>query len=309
VAVVVFVAAIALLRHNDRGRSGQTAGSTIVPSMKGFYSPFGALAVDQAGRLHIVDQAHDRIDIATPTGSLWRWSTLAGSSGLGATSIAIQGETLWFSASTGIYRTTVTGGPVELIEHVRGVTNIAVLPDGDLYYTTSGVIYLRTPGGEIQRVAGGGDIRPGQERDGQLAVDWNLSLGSIAAVSPSSFYFVNLSDLDHASDGHVQILTPRIRFGNGGALAVAPDEAVYIAGAGSLYRIHDRRYTTVFNPFSHLPHRLSIFAGAVALAISQTDGAFYISFSSGLVPPSAGIVELSSTGRILHLVLTGEIAK
>ncbi len=114
--------------------------------------------------------------------------------------------------------------------------------------------------------------------------------------------------MDLVSNGRAHILTPRSHFGNVANLAVAPDGAAYIVGDGSLYRIDRHRYSTLFNPFEHLPDRLAIFAGSAGLAVSQS-GAFYISFTVNTVPAAAGIVELSRTGWIIHLALTGKIAR
>jgi hypothetical protein len=309
-AVAVFAGAIVLLRHGAGERSLQTAGTAAVPSMNGNTSPFGALAVGRAGRLYIVDEAHDRIDVASPAGSRWRWSTLAGSAHLGVTSIAIQGQTVWFAATDGVYRTTLAGGRVQLVDRVSGVTEISALRDGSIYYVTlsghrgaENVIYLRTPAGKIRRVAGGGSLTFGQERDGQRLVAWPLSLGGIAAISPQSFYFINLSDLDLATGGRAYILTPRLHFGNGATLGVAADGTVYAVGNGSLSRVTGRRYTTLFSPLKQLPGGQDEFATPVALAVSPSGG-FYVSFSVGKLPPEAGIVELSHTGRLVRIALT-----
>lgn len=303
--------------HGGSPASLAGRGRVAVTSAQDSEYPFGALSVAANGVLYYADREYGQIDEVTSHGSRIVLSSLQGTalpiqSISGLSGLFVTKDSIWFTATGGLYEATLAGRDVHRIGGAAGALNLDVLPDGTIFYSTSGAhtttgggnVYERAVNGSTVRVAGGvagGATVPFHEQavgEHPATALEDINPVNLVGVNAHTFYFVNENNLYLVEGGEASMLRPVLDFFNG-ELAAGPRGAIYGICDWSMCRIQGDTFTPLFK----LPTRVNgTFAAPAGLAISPT-GAFYISYSSQSVPGRAGIVELSSSGKITRVVV------
>ena len=79
-----------------------------------------------------------------------------------------------------------------------------MLKDGTIYYTTSNGVYEIGTSGKSVQVAGGGNLGPGQWRNGLPATESAIQPHGLVGVSASKFYFTTVdNELDIVQNGEM----------------------------------------------------------------------------------------------------------
>jgi hypothetical protein len=278
----------------------------------GLEYPFGSVSVTPDGVLYYVDRQYGQIDEVNGHRSRIVLSSLPGTAAPsesipGLSGLVVTKRSIWFTATGGLYEATLAGRDVHRIGSAPGAVNLDVLADGTILYSTSGAytatagVYERTVNGTRLRVAGGGAVPFAEQSLGEhpaTALE-DINPGNLVGVNAHTFYFVNENDLYLVDGGEASMLRPQQAFFNG-ELAAGGGGAIYGICDLSLCRINGHTFTPLFK----LPTRINgIFAAPAGLAISAR-GAFYISYSSQSVPGRAGIVELSTAGKIIGVAVS-----
>jgi hypothetical protein len=296
----------------EQGRSivanGIEKGRAIVPWVVSGYNgtPFGSLAVAANGTLYYADLEYGQIDELTPRGPRILLSSLAGASnanqsidGLGGLFVTSYG--LFFVAEGGVHQATLTGKDIFGLANTFGATDIDVLKDGTIYYTTSNGIYEIGTSGKSVQVAGGGNLGPGQWRNGLPATEAAIQPLGLVGVSASKFYFTTVdNELDIVQNGEMsEYQGGNSNFFNG-EMTSAPNGAIYGICGWSMCKMTGSTFTRLFR----IPTKVQgTFVAPSDIAVAP-NGDFYESFTSQSSPGIAGVFEMSAVGKLLRVLVT-----
>jgi hypothetical protein len=233
-------------------------------------------------------------------------SSLAGGSnpnqsieGLGGLFVTSYG--LFFAAEGGIDQATLAGKDIFALGSTFGPVDLDVLRDGTIYYTTSNGVYEIGMSGKSIQVAGGGNLGPGQWRNGLPATEAAIQPNGLVGVSASKFYFTTADNgLNVVQNGDMsEYQGGDLNFFNG-EMTSAPSGTIYAICGWSMCKMTK----STFAPIFRIPTKVrGTFVAPSDLAIAP-NGDFYESFTSQSSPGVAGIFEMSAVGKLLRVLVT-----
>jgi hypothetical protein len=274
-----------------------------VPDYNG--APFGKLAVASNGTLYYDDLEYGQLDEMTPSGPRILLSSLSGGSnannsieGLGGLSVTSYG--LFFTSYDSIYESTLAGKDAFPVASGAEATDIDVLRNGTIYYATSNGIYYVGTSGKSSQVAGGGDLGPGRWKSGLPASQAAIQPEGLVGVSASKFYFTTAdNDLDIVQNGAMSENRGQVDFFNG-EMTSTTGGTIYAICGWSMCKITGSTFTPVFR----IPTKVDGAFVAPSAVAAAPHGDFYESFTSQSSPGIAGILEMSSTGKLIRVLVT-----